>query len=117
MNNKNEYIKIFADKNDLICIIKELKTGKLFVEIENYIYLKDIDECITHYNELKTLIETEFKIFNIETVEEVSYTLIYDEEEGHYCINIKEFKVSSIENLIEKINYVISNLKINYINN
>ncbi|MDB2046497.1 hypothetical protein PM021_10290 [Clostridium perfringens] len=93
-----------------IYVIKT-KSGKLLVEIENYLFFKTLEDLKATYVDFKNQICNDFNITNNNKLDEVDFKLKYSTDNKFYYIDLNNFYITNFENLVEKLNYIITNIK------
>ena len=93
-----------------IYVIKT-KSGKLLVEIENYLFFKTLEDLKATYVDFKNQICNDFNITNNNKLDEIDFKLKYSTDNKFYYIDLNNFYITNFENLVEKLNYIIANIK------
>ena len=85
--------------------IKKTENGKLLVWIEGHIYFESLEDLKATYIDFRDSVCNDFNIINNNKLDEVDFKLEF------YNVNVNDFYINDYENLVEKLNYIIANIK------
>ena len=91
--------------------IKKTENGKLLVWIEGHIYFESLEDLKATYIDFRDSVCNDFNIINNNKLDEVDFKLEYSKKSEFYNVNINDFYINDYENLVEKLNYIIANIK------
>lgn len=91
--------------------IKKTENGKLLVWIEGHIYFESLEDLKATYIDFRDSVCNDFNIINNNKLDEVDFKLEYSKKSEFYNVNINDFYIDDYENLVEKLNYIIANIK------
>ncbi|EJT6154957.1 hypothetical protein [Clostridium perfringens] len=91
--------------------IKKTENGKLLVWIEGHIYFESLEDLKATYIDFRDSVCNDFNIINNNKLDEVDFKLEYSKKSEFYNLNVNDFYINDYENLVEKLNYIISNIK------
>ncbi|EOU1580026.1 hypothetical protein QTI56_01760 [Clostridium perfringens] len=91
--------------------IKKTENGKLLVWIEGHIYFESLEDLKAIYIDFRDSVCNDFNIINNNKLDEVDFKLEYSKKSEFYNLNVNDFYINDYENLVEKLNYIISNIK------
>ncbi|EOU1120031.1 TPA: hypothetical protein PL520_001972 [Clostridium perfringens] len=91
--------------------IKKTENGKLLVWIEGHIYFESLEDLKATYIDFRDSVCNDFNIINNNKLDEVDFKLEYSKKSEFYNVNINDFYINDYENLVEKLNYIIENIK------
>lgn len=85
------------------------KNGKWFCEIENAIFYYNIKNIKQNYEFFKKSIISELDLVDDEKCEKVKFKIEFFNK--FYILSLDTFEISSYQDLLHKINYVIKEIK------
>lgn len=91
--------------------IKKTENGKLLVWIEGHIYFESLEDLKATYIDFRDSVCNDFNIINNNKLDEVDFKLEYSKKSEFYNVNVNDFYINDYENLVEKLNYIIANIK------
>lgn len=110
------YMNYYAGEEEKIYDIGDLgisktKDGKLLVEIENCLLFKSLEELKGNYVDFRDSVCKDFNIINNNKLDKVDFKIIFPKKNEFYYVDINDFYINDYENLVEKLNYIIANIK------
>ena len=91
--------------------ITKTEDGKLLVWIEGHIYFESLEDLKATYINFRDSVCNDFNIINNNKLDEVDFKLKYSKKSEFYNVDINDFYINDYENLVEKLNYIIANIK------
>ncbi|EDT14759.1 hypothetical protein ACSXEJ_16950 (plasmid) [Clostridium perfringens] len=91
--------------------IKKTGNGKLLIWIEGHIYFESLEDLKATYIDFRDSVCNDFNITNNNKLDEVDFKLKYSKKSEFYNVNVDDFYINDCENLVEKLNYIIANIK------
>lgn len=91
--------------------ILKTKDGKLLVEIENCLSFKSLEDLKATYIDFRDSVCNDFNITNNNKLDKIDFKIIFTKKNEFYYANLNDFYINDYENLVEKLNYIIANIK------